>query len=139
MKKFLIAIFFMILLLCGANGKNNFSLQDYFDGEYYVYTQNQIDNSSEDLGFCYMTKSIDTKAKIGESVVVENLEIGKALKDLKAEIIKSECLPDGTTVLYAYTDLISKNVEIEKQKVNLQIALKSNVTIIGWPLIIGSF
>ena len=52
---------------------------------------------------------------------------------------KVEQLETGATIIYAYTDKIKKNVTIENQKVNIQIAIYPNYSIIGWPLILGSY
>ena len=40
---------------------------------------------------------------------------------------------------YSYSPLIKKSLNIENNNVNLQIAYKNDSSIIGWPLILGSF
>ena len=62
-----------------------------------------------------------------------------ALEVLNAKLIKIEQLDTGATIFYAYTDKIKKNVTIENQKVNIQIATYSDYSVIGWPLILGSY
>lgn len=76
---------------------------------------------------------------IGESMVIERLEVGSALTTLKAKVIKTEYLEDGTVVIYAYTTLINDKVDVSGNRVNLQIATRDNRTVIGWPLILGSY
>ena len=76
---------------------------------------------------------------MGESMVIDNLEVGDALNKLKARVVKTEYLEDGTTVIYAFSSLINQNVEVDGKKVNLQIANKEERYIVGWPLILGSY
>lgn len=76
---------------------------------------------------------------IGESLTIQNFEPISALQTLNAKTIKVEQLETGATIIYAYTDKINKNVTIENQKVNIQIAIYPNYSIIGWPLILGSY
>ena len=120
------------------NLTSSFSLLDYFYGDYRVYTSTELEDSLN-LGFCYMSNSKAQKNVVGESLKINNFEPVSALKTLKAKMIKTEHLEDGTTVLYAYTNLIDKTVEVENKKVNLQIACKDDFCVIGWPLILGSF
>ena len=138
MKKLIIAIF-LFVVLCNSNTTEDFSLLNYFKGEYLMYTNNEIENST-DLGFCYMSNEVGNNNKVvGESMTLQNYEVGKILEDLNAKIIKTECLEDGTNVIYAYSDLIKTQVECGSGKVNLQIAIKEDCVIVGWPLILGSF
>lgn len=140
MKKFLIAIILMCILL-SSNTKTNFSLLDYFNGEYYAYTSSQVSSNSVNLGNCYMNnfKLKDNSILIGESIKIDNLEIGAALKTLNAKLIKTEHLESGAVVIYAYSPKILTSVRVGSNKVNLQIANYDEYSIIGWPLILGSF
>lgn len=139
MKKFLIIITMFLILIMSGRNKTDFSLLQYFSGEYCCYTETDM-GSGVNLGFCYMqTSNENTNKIIGESLKIENFEPISALKKLKAKLVKTECLEDGTVVMYAYSDLISQNVMVENNKVNLQIAQKDEYSIIGWPLILGSF
>ena len=140
MKKFLVVIVMFAVLMCSKNVENDFSLLDYFFGEYTSYTEEMCDSNSLNLGFCYMQNGKDNSAElIGESLKIYNFEPIDALKKLDAQVVKTECLGSGVVVLYAYTDKICDYVEIDNQKVNLQIANNNEYTVIGWPLILGSF
>lgn len=120
-----------------ANIDNNkFTLLDYFDGEYIAYTK-EYQEDSIDLGFCYMSSKADSL--IGESIRIDDLEIGSAISDLKVKVINTECLDNGTIVIYGYTSKISDSVEVDNKKINVQIAHNDDYSIIGWPLILGSF
>lgn len=139
MKKFFIAISLFLILISGTSQTKQFTLLDYFSGEYTVYTSNSLGEDSVNLGFCYMN-SVEVKdCVVGESLVIENFEVGSALKILKAKVVKTEQLENGTTVIYAHTNLINEKIKVSGENVNLQIAIKDNKTTIGWPLILGSF
>ena len=60
------------------------------------------------------------------------------LNDLLS-IVKTECLSSGLVIIYAYTNLINDYVEVDNKKVNIQIANIEDCSVIGWPLILGSF
>lgn len=138
MKKLWLTIFIFIFLLAGQKTKLNFSLQSYFEGEYCAYVETN-EFGGTNLGVCYMTRNRKVPNKIGESMTIYNFEPISALKTLQATVIKTETLTDGTSVIYAYTDLIDKTVDVEGKKVNLQLACYEDHTVIGWPLILGSF
>ena len=139
MKKLAVVVFMFVVLLNGVTVHEQFSLLNYFSGEYTVYTSQSNGEDCVDLGFCYMNSKPAINSVVGESLVIENLEVGDALNKLKARVIKTEYLEDGTTVIYAISSLIKTNVEVDGKKVNLQIANKDNRFVIGWPLILGSF
>jgi hypothetical protein len=140
MKKFLIVICLVLVLISSKNVENDFTLLDYFSGEYSSYTDSAIGETSLNLGFCFeQSEVVDKNELIGEKVKLYNFEPIDALKKLKANIVKTEYLDSGLIVIYAYTNLINNSVDFEDKKVNLQIAQTDSVTVIGWPLILGSF
>ena len=138
MKKFIFFIVIAIILINSKHNTQQFSLNNYFTGSYYCYTNSKNSNGIN-LGFCNLST---TKAKqntiIGESMQVENLEISTAIKSLKAKVVKTEYL-NNQTIIYAFTPLIKTNIILNNKKVNIQIAIKNNISTIGWPLILGSF
>lgn len=140
MKKLIIAFILIMVLFYAHSLNTNFTLKNYFKGTYTSYSNVETKNSTN-LGFCYLNTSVDIPQKhlIGESIILENIELNSALTSLKAKVVKTECLENCLVVIYAYTPLIKCNVNINNKKVNLQIAHKNEKTIIGWPLILGSF
>ena len=139
MKKLFITSILILILLGYIKPNKNFSLLDYFSGEYNVYTSSYV-NPSTDLGFCYMSdERNDGSNVIGESIKIYNFEPISCLKVLNAELVKTEVLSDGKIVLYAYTNLITDKVVIDSNEVNLQIACAEDYCVVGWPLILGSF
>lgn len=140
MKKFFIVIAVFLILISSKQVKNDFSLLDYFSGEYTAYTESARSENCLNLGFCYMQdEKVEESELLGESLKVYNFEPIDALKTLKAKLVKTEYLENGTTVIYAYTTLIKEKVEIENKNVNIQIAQNDDYSIIGWPLILGSY
>jgi len=139
MKKILIVIVMFLIILSGTKTANTFSLLNYFSGEYSVYTS--LDNGGEgtNLGFCFMNSMPESQNVVGESIIVENLEVATAISVLKARVVQTEYLDDGTIVIYAFTSLINDRVEVSGKSVNIQIATKNERTVIGWPLILGSY
>ena len=126
------------ILISGLPDKE-FSLLDYFEGDYVYYTNNQNSEKYINLGCFYMNYGEPCVDVIGESMTIYNFEPISAIKQLSAEIVKTECLQDGTVVIYAYTNKINKSVEVENEKINIQIAQYDNYSVIGWPLILGGF
>ena len=76
---------------------------------------------------------------IGESIKIENCEPLSAIKTLNGKILFCETLENGTEVLYAFSNKIPKSVKLNNQEVNIQVAHNNSYSIIGWPLILGSF
>ena len=140
MKKMLVAVLLFMILISGARYQQEFSLLNYFSGDYYVYTNEKLNESSINLGSCYMNRERPKETKIkGESMIVKNFEPSSAINLLDAKVVETEYLEDGTIVIYAYTNLIDEKVKIGNNYVNLQIAYKEEYSVIGWPLILGSF
>jgi len=139
MKKFcLVATLFVILL--SGRGEPQFSLTNYFSGEYVYYTETVVDEHSISLGFCYINEGRSrVQNVIGESMRIDNFEPASAIKTLRAKVIKTEYIESGAVVIYAHTDLIDREVSVFNEKVNLQIAYYEDYSVIGWPLILGSF
>ena len=140
MKKFLIVIAVFLVLVGSKNVEKDFTLLDYFAGEYTSYTHEQTSETDLNLGFCFMqeNKSVNI-GLVGESLKIYNFEPIDALKKLNAKLVKTEYVGSGLVVLYAYTNKIKDSVELDAKKVNLQIANCDEYSIVGWPLILGSF
>ena len=75
MKKFLIVIAVFLVLICSKNVENDFTLLDYFSGEYTSYTEEIENEESLNLGFCYMqNKGVDKNKLVGESLKIYNIK-----------------------------------------------------------------
>ena len=145
MKKIFIILILCLLFACSVFVKpKNFTLQDYFDaGILHIYTLRPINETSIPLANTYMStskKGLQPGDIIGESIYFNNLEVGDAIKKLKAKIKFTEYIDEqNLTIIYAYTNLISKNEIVNNIKINLQISACDEYSIVGWPLIYGSF
>ena len=139
MKKMLIVVFVLLILTAHKQDKQEFSLLNYFSGQYTAYTSSSDENSALNLGFCYMLSNPNVADIIGESIVINDFEVTTAINQLNARVVKTEYLDDGTIIMYCYTPLINDSVDVSNQKVNLQIATKNDRTVVGWPLILGSY
>ncbi len=137
MKKLFVCLAVLVGLVYCYSNNSNFSLQNYFSGVYYCYTESEIDSTSLNLGFCYMSNSYSSNL-IGESMIVENLEPIAAITSLNAKIIKTEQI-NNASIIYAYSSAINSYVTIDGKKVNLQLACYDDYCVIGWPLILGSY
>ena len=138
MKK-LLAVIAMFVIFFNSGENEDISLLDYFDGEYVAYSNEPLSERCVDLGCCYMNYGAVDGMVIGESITVERLEIASAIESLSAKVVKTEVLNDGTNVIYCFTDKIDCNVMLDGKRVNIQIAEKDEYSVIGWPLILGSF
>ncbi|MCQ2564341.1 MAG: YwmB family TATA-box binding protein [Clostridia bacterium] len=138
MKKWFCIIAVFVIVLSGGRGTNNFSLTKYFIGDYFCYTEDKIADESINLGPFYETAELKTTNPLGESMVVENFEPLAALETLDADLISTEII-GSAVVMYAYTPLIKDYKLVAGNKINLQIANYDNYSVIGWPLILGSF
>lgn len=139
MKKVLAIIVVFAVLIGAYSGKKEFSLQNYFSGEYCSYSNSPANKNSIFLGTCYLNSGIKVDDPVGESVKVYNLEAGAAIKKLSAKVVKTELIDSGATIIYAYSNLIPRSVTVNESKVNLQIACYQDYSIVGWPLILGSY
>ena len=137
MKKiFVLLILLMILLLNCYSNQTEFTFSNYFNtGVITKYTKNNCSAS------ILPNVSINSNGKIiGESIYFDQLEIGNALSTLNAQVMFTEYIYSrDLTIIYCSSPLIEKSVVVKDYIVNLQIATTDNYTVIGWPMILGSF
>lgn len=132
----------MFILTATYDTRTNFTLKNYFNGDLTCYTQESDSASALNLGFCYANNGTQLNKCsniVGESMVLHNMEVGNIIKSLKAKIVKTEYLEDGTVVIYCFTNLLNNKVKVDNRNINIQIAQKEDCTVVGWPLILGSF
>lgn len=139
MKKIFIALFLFALLISNINSPSSFSLNDYFKGEYFSYTANKLSEKSTYTGNLYVNHELPNTKVLGESMKILNSEPLIALNKLDAQVVKTEYLQTGASVIYAYSPKIKNTISAYNKNVNLQIAVYDDYYIIGWPLILGSF
>ncbi len=141
MKKLIIIFILSVLICCSTYIKQNFTLSSYFTtGQLSYYTSSPITTSSIKLADAYLTHEKPSSNIIGESMYFTNLEVISAIDTLKAEVKFTEYLSEqNLTLIYCYTNLIPTYKYVKSFKINLQISTNDEYTIIGWPLIYGSF
>lgn len=137
----LVVVFLFFLLVNHFNSQKIFSLQNYVQGEYTAYTNKKVAEKSIYLGTCYMVsgKVNEKDSIVGESVKSYNLEVGKFLKDLDATVVANNYIESGVVVISAFSPKIKNKVKENGRWINLQIASYEDYTIVGWPVILGSF
>ena len=145
MKKIIVILILGIIFACGIFANHQpFTLSNYFNsGTLHIYTKAPINETSVPLTSIYMsepTPHIQNSDIIGESMYFENLEVGSAINTLKATVKFTEYIKQqNLTIIYAYTKLINQYKIINNTRVNLQISTCDEYSVIGWPLIYGSF
>lgn len=161
MKKFMILFIFLLLLLFTYNFKpvflEIFSIQNlvFSGGEYSIYC---LDISSEinncnilNNGNSYVIKADINYAKeikskvsfvMGESVRFKGLISGidKIIDFYKIKVLKTEKL-DNIICVFGFSEMLNfdKSVEIDNEKVNIQIAFCENTITVGTPIILGDY
>ena len=145
MKKIFIILILCLLFICSIFvSPKEFSLKNYFNtGILHIYTKRPINETSMPLVNLYISSSSKGATKddiIGESLYFDNLEIDSDLTTLKAKVKFTEYLDEqNLTVIYAYSNLIKTHKIVNNIKINLQISTCNEYSVIGWPLIYGSF
>lgn len=140
MKKILILIVLLLILILNcAKTQDDFTLKDYFPtGQLTCYTDDAKQGSSKLLSSVYITNQ--HKSVVGESIFLKNIEIDNAIKTLSAKVVLVETLKEqGLTLLFCHTNKVPTSVDYKGKKINIQIATCEDYTVIGWPMIIGSF
>lgn len=141
MKKFIVLPILLLIIICNIYNKQEFSLSTYFNqGKLSYYTNTATNTLSVKLADSYMSLTKPNAKIIGESMYFNNLEVISAIKTLKASVKFTEYLSEqNLTLIYCYTSLIPTYKYVKSNKINLQISTCEEYSIIGWPLIYGSF
>ena len=100
-----------------------------------------IDSGSVD--FVYMSKEEALKATKnvilhGVEFYLSNIEVEEIIKILKADVIKESEI-GGLNLIYAYSPFYQDNITMDGKKVNVQLALKGDEIIAGFPIILTGY
>ena len=130
------------------------SLSQNFSGTHTFYSAKEIEDDNINVvingnGFLIncsteyaksFSKRLNQKFVKGESFsfVGEDNDVCKLLKMLDGVVKKVECF-DDIKVFYVYAPKISQFIDVDGQKINVQIAKNKGVITVGTPLILGSF
>lgn len=85
-------------------------------------------------------KNLDLLQKNSKGVQLycEKVDLDYVLKTLKAEIVSQNEI-DNMKIVYCYTPFYDKAVFEDGKKINLQIAMKDEQVVLGFPLILTGF
>lgn len=129
---FLMSVF-CILALYQENSQSQLSA---FGSPYEIYAQQ---NSS--LAKIIRSTAIERQKiffKTGESIIVSEQYENSILQLLDAKIVFKETSSRGTSV-YGYSKKLKNSINVKGQKINLQIFYGEDKTVLGSPIILGSF
>ena len=123
------------------------------DITYYFYTNSNVTFSNTNtikcgnsfIISCGLNQAKEVKQTLtnvlGESVRIKNYTSKtqrKIKNDYMPYIVRTEIV-DDIEIYYCYDNSLSNFVNISNQKVNIQIAIKSNEIDIGYPLILNGY
>ena len=140
------------LIFYGVITPRQFGLENYFAGEYAFYSTDLVESPlvtrRQELGFSfiYFTRSEDAAelrrlfTRIdGESITLDiKQSTSEILKKLQARQVSRDRIGDLTTI-YAYSPKVPTYIIVDGERINIQIAQANNRTLIGFPIILGSF
>ena len=94
------------------------------------------------FNFCSLQDARENLGKIKDFKAIQfyfsSISCEELLKTLKAEILSEES-PEGLRIINAYTPYFSKSVLIGNKKVNLQIALREERIVAGFPMLLTGY
>lgn len=111
-----------------------------------VVTKDEIKDEQvvETLSYNYVFYSAEQKEKIkkinaeGYVLYLSGVSESKLQNDLKLMILKEEKILDKQ-VVYGYTPLCNKTIEINNKKINVEMVIDNEKIIIGFPLILSGY
>jgi len=112
-------------------------------GEYCIYSRDVVTSNlitkriDSGIGYIYYCDSSDAAAlrplfkKIdGESIILENCSMQRVYKILNYKKVGSH---------YGYSNRGRAFIKDGNTKINLQVVQRGDVTVVGWPVILGSY
>jgi len=113
------------------------------EGEYAIYSREDIASSlitrkvNSGIGFIYYTDSSNAstlREKFdsidGESIVLSGVTAKEVFKKLGYQ----EVSPG-----YGYSPRAKSFIKVNGQKISLQVVERGNTTVVGWPVVLGSY
>lgn len=147
---FLAISIFLVAINLGGGGLEY--LSDYYpEGTYSFYCAGSQDISGSvavGTGSIVTCRAKDYKSVrnalagvAGESFSIEQsdpVDLANILAVLKVEQVRSETV-DGIYIIYGFSNLLVRGVNLSGAKINVQIAVSANRITVGTPLILGSY
>ena len=126
MKRFCVFVGVVCLMLSAIAVRLYFCrLNVFLEGEYTAFAKNdEVAQTSI--------------SKYYERLDIEGNKFDEVIEKLRCKIIRKEEV-EGITIVYAYSPFVLKSVFLFSHSVNIMIAITDSKTIVGAPLIKGSF
>jgi hypothetical protein len=116
-------------------------------GEYAIYSRDDIKSPlvtrriSSGIGYIYYTDSGNAgqlrekfKHVDGESITLSAISAGEIFRQLRYIQVSST-----DNIYYGYSPRGLGFIKSGGQKINLQVAERNGVTVVGWPVILGGY
>ncbi len=149
--KNLLVLFFIVFSVFCLNCNSQPNLFDVFkcDAEDFYITQTDsfsIKNNNNSYQNClvklnksnHLSLENLTKNVSSQCVVINNKSLNYAIKKLNLKVLKKSSVA-GLIEVVGYTKKLPESVMVKGEKINIQIAVKNNKLIIGYPLILQGF
>lgn len=117
------------------------------DGEYAIYSREVVKSHlvqrrvASGIGYIYYTDSQNAEALRqkfnyidGESIVIE----AKSAHGVFAQLGVRE-VSAGNGIFYGYSPRGKSFIKSDGRKINLQVVERNGSTVVGWPVILGSY
>jgi len=117
------------------------------DGEFAIYSREDVRSAlvqrrvASGIGFIYYTDSgnaAELRAKFskidGESIVLGQKTAGQIFRKLGYREVSF-----SGRITYGYSPRARTFITSEGQRVNLQVVERNGTTVVGWPVILGSY
>jgi len=131
------------LLYYSISVTDNPRLELLGEGEYAIYSRDDIHSSlverrvASGIGYIYYTTSANAPALRtlftnidGESIVLPRISGRQVFKKLGYQ----EVSPG-----YGYSPRGRDYIKVDGQRVNLQVVERNNSTVVGWPVVLGTY
>lgn len=135
MLKKIAILFFSVFLICAIWIQTQKSVFSGFDGRITYYTESSSSNAKIVSHFA----SVLIFDLTGESIEIDGeVDLQNILDHFSAEVVFTESV-EGGVGYYAYSDRIKYHTHMLGKTVNLHIYIKTGKTVMGAPIIFGSF
>lgn len=132
-----------VLIFYALAAVENPSLEILGEGTYSIYSRQDVSSPlvtrcvSSGIGFIYYAHSKDASALRalfdhidGESIEIPGISARQVFKKLGAKEVSSG---------YGYSPKWRDFIKVGGQRINLQVVERGETTVVGWPVILGSY
>ena len=154
MKKFIALVAICLGLLFLQNSYSLSSVSASYEGTYTFYTLENFEDEQVEVIQCgngflvscdnqvatEIYTELDKELLQGESFCFDGdlQDIYQLLYKLNVTETSIEQVED-IYIIYGYSSMLGNSVEVDGEKINIQIALREDIITVGTPLILGSY